>query len=67
MGGESKGTNRPIAKLLNAAGLDLDAAQRLLVDPPNVLAVSTCSKPPRRSSAPYDFTADCSTPGITIS
>lgn len=40
MGAESKGTNRPIAKLLNAAGLDLDAAQRLLVDPPNVLAAN---------------------------
>ena len=31
---------KSIAKLLDAAGLDLDAAQRLLVDPPNVLAAN---------------------------
>ncbi len=31
---------KPIAKLLNAAGLDLDAARRLLADPPNVLAAN---------------------------
>jgi len=40
MGVESKRTNKPIAKLFNAAALDLDAAQRLLVDPPNVLAAN---------------------------
>lgn len=31
---------RPIVKLLDAARLDLDAARRLLVDPPNVLAAN---------------------------
>ena len=31
---------KPIARLLQAAGLDLDAARRLLVDPPNVLAAN---------------------------
>lgn len=33
-------TNRPIAKLLEAARLDLDAARRLLVEPANVLAAN---------------------------
>lgn len=40
MGVESKRTNKPIAKLLDAAALDLDAARRLLVDPPNALAAN---------------------------
>ena len=40
MGGDSSKRLRPIAKLLNAASLDLDAARRLLVDPPNVLAAN---------------------------
>jgi hypothetical protein len=40
MGVEPKKTNKPIAKLLHAAGLDLDAATRLLADPPNVLAAN---------------------------
>jgi hypothetical protein len=31
---------KPIAKLLDAAKLDIDAATRLLVDPPNVLAAN---------------------------
>ena len=31
---------QPIAKLLAAAALDLDAARRLLVDPPNLLAAN---------------------------
>ncbi len=31
---------KPIAKLLQAASLDLDAARRLLADPPNVLAAN---------------------------
>lgn len=31
---------KPIAKLLDAAHLDLDAATRLLADPPNVLAAN---------------------------
>jgi HEPN domain len=39
MAGDSKRT-KPIVKLLDAAGLDLDAARRLLVDPPNVLAAN---------------------------
>ena len=37
---DPKRTRRPIAKLLDAAKLDLDAAQRLLVEPPNVLAAN---------------------------
>jgi hypothetical protein len=40
MGVEPKKTNKPIAKLLHAAGLDLDAATRLLAEPPNVLAAN---------------------------
>ena len=40
MGVESKKTNKPIAKLLHAAGLDLDAATRLLAEPPNDLAAN---------------------------
>jgi hypothetical protein len=40
MGVEPKKTNKPIAKLLDAAGLDLDAATRLLAEPPNVLAAN---------------------------
>lgn len=40
MAGESKRRTKPIEKLLAAAGLDLDAAARLLVDPPNVLAAN---------------------------
>jgi hypothetical protein len=39
MAGDSKRTKQ-IVKLLDAAGLDLDAARRLLVDPPNVLAAN---------------------------
>jgi len=31
---------KPIAKLLQAASLDFDAARRLLADPPNVLAAN---------------------------
>ena len=31
---------KPIAKLLQAASLDLDAARRLLADPPNMLAAN---------------------------
>ena len=34
MGVDPKKTNKPIAKLLHAAGLDLDAATRLLAEPP---------------------------------
>jgi HEPN domain len=40
MGVESKKANKPIAKLLHAAGLDLDAATRLLAEPPNDLAAN---------------------------
>jgi len=40
MGVEPKRTNKPIAKLLDAASLDLDAAGRLLAEPPNVLAAN---------------------------
>jgi hypothetical protein len=48
MGVEPKKTNKPIAKLLHAAGLDLDAATRLLAEPPNELAANHRSKPRRR-------------------
>jgi hypothetical protein len=40
MDGDAQRKNKPIAKLLDAANLDLDAARRLLVDPPNVLAAN---------------------------
>jgi hypothetical protein len=40
MGVERKKANKPIAKLLHAAGLDLDAATRLLAEPPNDLAAN---------------------------
>ncbi len=40
MDADARRTSKPIAKLLDAAGLDLDAARRLLVDPPNVLAAN---------------------------
>jgi hypothetical protein len=44
MGGESdaeaRRKNKPIARLLEAAALDVDAARRLLIDPPNVLAAN---------------------------
>ena len=40
MGADPKRTKKPITKLLDAASLDLDAARRLLVDPPNVLAAN---------------------------
>ncbi len=46
MGVESKRTNKPIAKLRDAAALDLDAAHRLPVDPPNVLAAQEGFDPP---------------------
>ena len=35
-----KRASKPITKLLAAADLDLDAARRLLVDPPNLLAAN---------------------------
>lgn len=40
MAGDAKLATKPIRKLLDAADLDLDAARRLLVDPPNVLAAN---------------------------
>lgn len=40
MAGEGSRERRPIIKLLDAAALDLDAASRLLADPPNVLAAT---------------------------
>jgi len=40
MAGEADRARRPIVKLLDAAALDLDAARRLLTDPPNVLAAT---------------------------
>lgn len=40
MDAETRRKQRPIAKLLDAAELDLDAARRLLIEPPNVLAAN---------------------------
>ncbi len=40
MGIDEKRKRRPIARLLATAALDLDAARRLLVDPPNLLAAN---------------------------
>jgi len=40
MDGDARRKNKPIAKLLDAARLDLDAATRLLADPPNILAAN---------------------------
>lgn len=40
MDGDARRKTKPIAKLLDAAKLDLDAATRLLTDPPNVLAAN---------------------------
>jgi hypothetical protein len=40
MDGEARRKLKPIARLLDAAKLDLDAATRLLVDPPNLLAAN---------------------------
>ena len=40
MDGDTRRKSKPITKLLDAANLDLDAAQRLLADPPNVLAAN---------------------------
>lgn len=40
MDAETRRKLKPIIKLLDAAALDVDAAQRLLVDPPNVLAAN---------------------------
>lgn len=40
MDGDARRKAKPIAKLLDAARLDLDAATRLLADPPNVLAAN---------------------------
>lgn len=40
MSGETRRNAKPVAKLLDAAKLDLDAANRLLVEPPNVLAAN---------------------------
>lgn len=39
MPGDAKRT-KPITRLQNAAALDLDAARRLLAEPPNVLAAN---------------------------
>lgn len=40
MDGDAPRKKKPIARLLDAAGLDLDAATRRLADPPNVLAAN---------------------------
>lgn len=40
MDGDAWRKNKPIARLLDAAKLDLDAASRLLADPPNILAAN---------------------------
>jgi hypothetical protein len=65
MGVEPKKTNKPIAKLLHAAGLDLDAATRLLAEPPNVLAANHLQQAAERFSRQCGCTEVCSTPGTT--
>lgn len=40
MADDARRTRKPITKLLDAANLDLNAAARLLVDPPNILAAN---------------------------
>ena len=40
MDADARRKHKPIAKLLDAAKLDLDAAMRLLTDPPNILAAN---------------------------
>jgi HEPN domain len=40
MDADARRKSKPIAKLLDAASLDLDATTRLLADPPNVLAAN---------------------------
>jgi hypothetical protein len=40
MSADARRRTKPIAKLLDAAMLDLDAAARLLADPPNILAAT---------------------------
>jgi hypothetical protein len=40
MDAETRRKSKPIIKLLDAAALDVDAARRLLVDPPNLLAAN---------------------------
>lgn len=40
MDGDARRKKKPIVRLLDAAELDLDAATRLLADPPNVLAAN---------------------------
>ena len=62
MGVERKKTNKPIAKLLHAAGLDLDAATRLLAEPPNELAANHLQQAAERFSPPCGCTEVCSTP-----
>jgi hypothetical protein len=45
MSDDARRRARPIARLLDAAGLDLDAATRLLAEPPNVRAASRARCP----------------------
>jgi HEPN domain len=40
MDADARRRHKPIAKLLDAANLDLDAARRLLAEPPNALAAN---------------------------
>jgi HEPN domain-containing protein len=40
MDDDARRKRKPIVKLLDAANLDLDAAARLLTEPPNVLAAN---------------------------
>lgn len=40
MDDDARRKRKPIVKLLDAANLDLDAATRLLAEPPNVLAAN---------------------------
>jgi hypothetical protein len=67
MAGDAKPASKPIRKLLDAADLDLDAAQRLLVEPPNVLAANHLQQAAEKILSRCDFTAGCSTRETTTS
>jgi HEPN domain-containing protein len=67
MGADPKRANKPIAKLLDAANLDLDAARRLLVDPPNVLAANHLQQAAEKILSAVRLHVVSSTLAITIS
>jgi hypothetical protein len=65
MGVDPKKANKPIAKLLHAAGLDLDAATRLLAEPPNVLAANHLQQAAEKILAAVRLHRVCSIRGTT--